>query len=271
MSINGILATGMMFVIISGGIDLSVGSIVALSGVVAASFAHPGEYPLIVPLVLALVVGAIVGLVNGAGVAYGGLPPFIITLGTMTIVRGVALIAANGQPVFNVTKEFEAAAGGFVLERIPNLVVYYVIITLVLAFVLTKTVFGRQVYAVGGNETAARVSGIHVDKIKLAVYTLSGFLAGVAGFLLASRIISGNPTSGQAYELDAIAAVVIGGVSMSGGSGKWYGTVIGALMIAIISNGLDILNVSSHFQLIIKKGLIIIVAVLVDIKGKAKQ
>jgi ribose/xylose/arabinose/galactoside ABC-type transport system permease subunit len=269
-SINGILATGMMFVIISGGIDLSVGSIVALSGVVAASYAHPGEYPLIVPLILALAVGALVGLLNGAGVAYGGLPPFIITLGTMTIVRGVALIAANGQPVFNVTKEFEAAAGGFVLERVPNLVVYYVIITLVLAFVLTKTVFGRQVYAVGGNETAARVSGIHVDKIKLAVYTLSGFLAGVAGFLLASRIISGNPTSGQAYELDAIAAVVIGGVSMSGGSGKWYGTVIGALMIAIISNGLDILNVSSHFQLIIK-GLIIIVAVLVDIKGKAKQ
>jgi ribose/xylose/arabinose/galactoside ABC-type transport system permease subunit len=269
-SINGILATGMMFVIISGGIDLSVGSIVALSGVVAASYAHPGEYPLIVPLILALAVGALVGLLNGAGVAYGGLPPFIITLGTMTIVRGVALIAANGQPVFNVTKEFEAAAGGFVLGRVPNLVVYYVIITLVLAFVLTKTVFGRQVYAVGGNETAARVSGIHVDKIKLAVYTLSGFLAGVAGFLLASRIISGNPTSGQAYELDAIAAVVIGGVSMSGGSGKWYGTVIGALMIAIISNGLDILNVSSHFQLIIK-GLIIIVAVLVDIKGKAKQ
>ncbi len=269
-SINGILATGMMFVIISGGIDLSVGSIVALSGVVAASYAHPGEYPLIVPIILALAVGAIVGLVNGAGVAYGGLPPFIITLGTMTIVRGVALIAANGQPVFNVTKEFEATAGGFVFERIPNLVVYYVVITIVLAFVLTRTVFGRRVYAVGGNETAARVSGISVEKIKLAVYTLSGFLAGIAGFLLASRIISGNPTSGQAYELDAIAAVVIGGVSMSGGSGKWYGTVIGALMIAIISNGLDILNVSSHFQLIIK-GLIIIVAVLVDIKGKGKQ
>ncbi len=269
-SINGILATGMMFVIISGGIDLSVGSIVALSGVVAATYAHPGEYPLIVPIILAVAVGAIVGLVNGAGVAYGGLPPFIITLGTMTIVRGVALIAANGQPVFNVTKEFEAAAGGFVLEKIPNLVIYYVVITLVLAFVLTRTVFGRRVYAVGGNETAARVSGINVDKIKIAVYTLSGFLAGIAGFLLASRIISGNPTSGQAYELDAIAAVVIGGVSMSGGSGKWYGTVIGALMIAIISNGLDILNVSSHFQLIIK-GLIIIVAVLVDIKGKGKQ
>jgi ribose/xylose/arabinose/galactoside ABC-type transport system permease subunit len=269
-SINGILATGMMFVIISGGIDLSVGSIVALSGVVAATFAHPGQYPLVVPIILAVSVGAIVGLINGAGVAYGGLPPFIITLGTMTIVRGVALIAANGQPVFNVTKEFEATAGGFVFNNIPNLVVYYVVITLVLAFILTRTVFGRRVYAVGGNETAAKVSGINVEKIKLAVYTLSGFLAGIAGFLLASRIISGNPTSGQAYELDAIAAVVIGGVSMSGGSGKWYGTVIGALMIAIISNGLDILNVSSHFQLIIK-GLIIIVAVLVDIKGKGKQ
>jgi ribose/xylose/arabinose/galactoside ABC-type transport system permease subunit len=269
-SINGILATGMMFVIISGGIDLSVGSIVALSGVMAAHFAHPGEYPLIVPIVIALGVGAIVGLLNGLGVAYGSIPPFIVTLGTMTIVRGVALIAANGQPVFGVTKQFEALAGGFVFNSIPNLVVYFVVVTIVLAFVLTRTVFGRRVYAIGGNETAAQVSGIHVERIKLAVYTLCGFLAGLAGILLASRIISGNPTSGQAYELDAIAAVIIGGVSMTGGAGKWYGTVIGALLMAVISNGLDILNVSSHFQLVIK-GLIIIIAVLVDIKGKAKQ
>lgn len=268
-SINGILATGMMYVIISGGIDLSVGSIVALSGVIAASFAHPGEYPLIVPIVLAIVTGALVGFLNGVGVAYGNIPPFIVTLGTMTIVRGIALIAANGQPVFNVTKEFERLAGGFVFGVIPNLVVYFIIITLILAFILTRTVFGRRVYAIGGNETAAKVSGINVERIKVAVYTLCGFLAGIAGILLASRIISGNPTSGQAYELDAIAAVIIGGVSMSGGAGKWYGTVIGALLIAVISNGLDILNVSSHFQLIIK-GLIIIVAVLFDIKGKRK-
>lgn len=269
-SINGILAAGMMFVIISGGIDLSVGSIVALSGVMAAHFAHPGEYPLIVPIIIAMSVGALVGLVNGVGVAYGNIPPFIVTLGTMTIVRGIALIAANGQPVFGVTKAFEALAGGFIFNSIPNLVVYFVVITLILAFILTKTVFGRRVYAIGGNETAARVSGINVERIKLAVYTLCGFLAGIAGILLASRIISGNPTSGQAYELDAIAAVIIGGVSMSGGAGKWYGTVIGALLMAVISNGLDILNVSSHFQLVIK-GLIIIVAVLIDIKGKAKQ
>ncbi len=269
-SINGILATGMMFVIISGGIDLSVGSIVALTGVIAASFAHPGEYPLIVPIVLSVVIGAAVGLLNGVSVAYGNIPPFIVTLGTMTIVRGVALIAAKGQPVFDVTKLFEGIAGGFVFNTIPHLVVYFIVITLVCAFIITRTVFGRRVYAVGGNETAARVSGINVDWIKIAVYTLSGFLAGIAGLLLASRLVSGNPTAGQAYELDAIAAVIIGGVSMAGGAGKWYGTVIGALLIAVIGNGLDILNVSSHFQLIIK-GSIIIIAVLLDMKGKGKQ
>lgn len=269
-SINGILAMGMMFVIISGGIDLSVGSIVALAGVVAATFAHPGEYPLIVPIVLAAVIGALVGLFNGVSVAYGNIPPFIVTLGTMTIVRGMALIAANGQPVFNVTKSFEGIAGGFVFDMIPHLVVYFVVIAGICAFIITRTVFGRRVYAIGGNETAAKVSGINVNRIKVAVYTLSGFLAGLSGLLLASRLISGNPTSGQSYELDAIAAVIIGGVSMSGGAGKWYGTIIGALLIAVIGNGLDILNVSSHFQLIIK-GSIIIVAVLLDMKGKGKN
>ena len=269
-SINGILAMGMMFVIISGGIDLSVGSIVALTGVVAASFAHPGQYPLIVAIILSGVIGSIVGLVNGASVAFGNIPPFIVTLGTMTIVRGLALIAANGQPVFGVTKEFEAISGGFIFNTVPHLVLYFVIVTLISAFVITRTVFGRRVYAIGGNETAASVSGINVNKVKLAVYTLSGFLAGMAGLLLASRLISGNPTSGQSYELDAIAAVIIGGVSMSGGAGKWYGVVIGALLIAVIGNGLDILNVSSHFQLLIK-GSIIIFAVLLDMKSKGKM
>jgi ribose/xylose/arabinose/galactoside ABC-type transport system permease subunit len=269
-SINGILAMGMMFVIISGGIDLSVGSIVALAGVIAASFAHPGEFPLIVPIVLAASTGLLAGVLNGVGVAYGNIPPFIVTLGSMTIIRGLALIASNGQPVFNVTKVFENLAGGFVLNTIPHLVVYFVIVTIISAFLLTKTVFGRRVYAVGGNEVAAKVSGINVSKIKIAVYSISGFLAGIAGALLASRIVSGNPTAGQAYELDAIAAVIIGGVSMSGGAGKWYGTVIGALLIAVIGNGLDILNVSSHFQLLIK-GSIIIIAVLLDMKGKGKE
>ena len=268
-SINGVLAVGMMLVIISGGIDLSIGSIVALAGVIAASLAHPGEHSLALAVAAPVAAGAVVGALNGASVAYGGIPPFIVTLASMTIVRGLALIAAHGMPVFNVTKAFEALAGGFVANTVPDLVIYFAVVTAVGAFVLGKTVFGRRIYAVGGNEVAAAVSGIDVHAVKIGVYTISGALAGFAGLVLASRTISGNPTSGQAYEMDAIAAVIIGGVSMSGGVGKWYGTVIGALFIAVIGNGLDILNVSSYYQLIIK-GLIIYFAVLFDIKGKRR-
>jgi len=269
-SINGVLAMGMTFVIISGGIDLSVGSIVALAGVIAASLAHPGEYPLAVSLVVPVVAGALVGAVNGASVAYGGIPPFIATLASMTAVRGLALILAHGAPVFGVSRSFELVATGFIAETLPNLVAYFLVVTAACAFLLGKTVFGRRVYAVGGNEVAAAVSGIDVATIKIGVYTLSGALAGLGGLLLASRTISGNPTAGVAYELDAIAAVIIGGVSMSGGVGTWYGTIIGALFIAVIGNGLDILNVSSHYQLIIK-GMIIFFAVLFDIKGKGRR
>ncbi len=268
-SINGILATGMMFVIISDGIDLSVGSTVALAGVIAATYAHPGEYPLVVPIALSMLVGLAAGIANGLIVAFGSIPPFIVTLGSMTIIRGLALIASNGQPVFNVTKSFENIAGGFVLQYIPHLVIFFLSVTAISAFILTRTVFGRRVYAVGGNEATAKVSGINVHAIKIGVIPFP-VLAGLSGLLLASRIVSGNPTAGQSSELDAIAAAVIGGVSMSGGAGKWYGTVIGALIIAVIGNGLDILNVSSHFQLIIK-GTIIIVAVLLDVKGKGNQ
>ncbi|MDC7225939.1 MAG: ABC transporter permease [Spirochaetales bacterium] len=268
-SINGILAMGMMFVIISGGIDLSVGSIVALTGVVAASFAHPGEYPLIVPIILALVIGLFIGWFNGVGIAYGNIPPFIVTLGTMTMIRGVALIVSKGAPVFGVTDAFENIAGAFLFDTIPLLVVYFIVITIVSAYILTKAVFGRRVYAIGGNEISAAFSGIKVEKIRIMVYMISGLFAGFAGLLLASRTVSGIPTAGQSYELDAIAAVIIGGVSMSGGSGRWYGTVIGALLIAVIGNGLDILNVSSHYQLVIK-GAIIIVAVLLDVKSKER-
>ena len=269
-SINGVLAMGMMFVIISGGIDLSIGSIVALSGVIAASLAHPGEHPLALAVAAPIAVGGLVGALNGVSVAFGGIPPFIVTLASMTIVRGLALITAHGMPVFNVTKSFEALAGSFVAGTVPYLVIYFAVVTAACAFLLSKTVFGRRVYAVGGNEVAAAVSGIDVKAVKIGVYTLSGLLAGFAGLILASRTISGNPTAGQAYEMDAIAAVIIGGVSMSGGVGKWYGTVIGALFIAVIGNGLDILNVSSHYQLIIK-GLIIFFAVLFDIKGKGRR
>ncbi len=271
-SINGILAVGMTFVIIAGGIDLSVGSILAVAGVVAAMFAHPGEYHLAVPILLALGVGLVLGIINGTIVAVGKIPPFIVTLGMMTMARGLALILSGGSPIYNLSKDFEALAGGFfppgqAAYRIPILAVYFLVTVLFGAFLLTKTVFGRHVYAVGGNEMSARVSGLSVGGVKVAVYAISGLLAGLAGLLLASRIVSGNPNSGSGYELDAIAAVTIGGVSMSGGSGRWYGAVVGTLFIAVMGNGLDLLGMQSHLQLIIK-GAIIILAVLYDRHAK---
>jgi len=268
-SINGILSCGMMFVIISGGIDLSAGSTIALSGVVAAYCAQVQGLPVIVPVLAAIAVGAIVGAVNGFGVAYAGLPPFIITLATMTAIRGLALIVSGGSPVYGLTKKFEELTNTFI-SGFPVLAVYFIIIVLISGFILTKTVFGRRIYAIGGSELTAKVSGINVKRMKLLVYTICGSLAGIAGLLVASRTVQGSPTAGDGYEMDAIAAVVIGGISMSGGYGKWYGTIVGALLLAVISNGLDILGVSSNYQKIIK-GVIIAAAVYTDLRGKAKQ
>ena len=266
-SINGVLACGMMFVIIAGGIDLSAGSVVALSGVVAAYLAQMQGIPIFVPILGALGTGALIGLVNGFGAAYAELPPFIITLATMSIVRGAALILSGGSPVFGLQEQFEGIAGFSIANVIPILVLYFLLIAVFSGFILNKTVFGRHVYAIGGNSITAKVSGINVKSMLLRVYIICGVFSGIAGLLIASRTMQGSPTVGVGYEMDAIAAVVIGGVSMSGGSGKWYGTIIGALLLALISNGLDILGVSSNFQQIIK-GIIIAVAVYLDLRGK---
>ena len=266
-SINGVLACGMMFVIIAGGIDLSAGSVVALSGVVAAYLAQMQGLPIFVPILGALGTGALIGLVNGFGAAYAELPPFIITLATMSIVRGAALILSGGSPVFGLQEQFEGIAGISIANVIPILVLYFLLIAVFSGFILNKTVFGRHVYAIGGNSITAKVSGINVKSMLLWVYIICGVFSGIAGLLIASRTMQGSPTVGVGYEMDAIAAVVIGGVSMSGGSGKWYGTIIGALLLALISNGLDILGVSSNFQQIIK-GIIIAVAVYLDLRGK---
>lgn len=266
-SINGVLACGMMFVIIAGGIDLSAGSVVALSGVVAAYLAQMQGIPIILPILGALGTGALIGLINGFGAAYAELPPFIITLATMSIVRGAALILSGGSPVFGLQEQFEGIAGISVANVIPILVLYFLLIAVFSGFILNKTVFGRHVYAIGGNSITAKVSGINVKSMLLRVYIICGVFSGIAGLLIASRTMQGSPTVGVGYEMDAIAAVVIGGVSMSGGSGKWYGTIIGALLLALISNGLDILGVSSNFQQIIK-GIIIAVAVYLDLRGK---
>ena len=266
-SINGVLACGMMFVIIAGGIDLSAGSVVALSGVVAAYLAQMQGLPIFASILGALGTGALIGLVNGFGAAYAELPPFIITLATMSIVRGAALILSGGSPVFGLQEQFEGIAGISIANVIPILVLYFLLIAVFSGFILNKTVFGRHVYAIGGNSITAKVSGINVKSMLLRADIICGVFSGIAGLLIASRTMQGSPTVGVGYEMDAIAAVVIGGVSMSGGSGKWYGTIIGALLLALISNGLDILGVSSNFQQIIK-GIIIAVAVYLDLRGK---
>jgi ribose/xylose/arabinose/galactoside ABC-type transport system permease subunit len=268
-AINGILATGMMCVILTGGFDLSVGAIVGFTGVIAALFAQ-GQYPVFFPMLLAVLSGLAIGLANGVCISFLSIPAFVVTLGTQSIVRGLAFLASGGVPIFGVSKAYENIAGGLLFNFIPYLVIYYILIAALFGFILTKTVYGRRVYVVGGNETAADVSGISVKFIKMSVYGICGLLAGVAGCLLTSRTVSGSPVTGQGYELDAIAAVVIGGISLDGGSGKWYGGIIGAIMLAVLSNGLDILRVPSYYQYLFK-GFIIVAAVFLDVRSKSKQ
>lgn len=267
-SINGILSFGMMFVIIAGGFDMSVGSTVAFAGILAAMMGQ-GQYPLFVPLIVALIAGLAVGIVNGVGVAVGDLPPFIMTLGTMTAVRGLALLISNGKPITGISAGYKAIAASSVFG-VPMLAVFLVIIILICSFILAKTVYGRRVYACGGNLLAARVAGINTTKIRVSTFAIAGLLAGFCGFLMTSRVTIGQPTAAESYEMDAITACVVGGVSMSGGVGKPWGVVIGALLITVITNGLDILGVSSHWQKIVK-GVIIVIAVLIDVKGKSKK
>lgn len=265
VSINGILAIGVTFVIIAGGIDLSLGSVVALTGVVAASFAHPGAYALVVPIALGLLTGVVIGVVNGLSITMGKVAPFIVTLGMMTIARGLALVLSDGRPVTNLSAGFNFIGGGDVL-RVPVPILLFILVIVVSAVILNYTRIGRYVYAVGGNENAARASGIRVNRVKLFAYMMCSGLAALAGIVLASRITTGQPNAGIAYELDAIAAVVIGGTSLLGGRGSIAGTVIGVLIIGVINNGLDLLNVTSYYQQIIK-GVIIVGAVLLDRKN----
>lgn len=269
ISINGILAVGMTIVIISGGIDLSVGSIVALSGVCASFLAvNDNSLPLIVPIIVALAVGTLVGLLNGIGIAYGRFQPFIMTLAMMISVRGIALVMTGGMPVFNLKDSFNSISNSSIFG-IPKLVYFIVACMFIGQFILRKTVFGKWVYSIGGNEVAARFSGINVKRVKLLCYTLSGLLAGLCGLLMASRITSGNGNSAQSYELNAIAAAAIGGTSMSGGIGNIFGTIVGALIIGVIQNGLDILGVSPFYQQVLQ-GAIIILAVFLDSRSKSK-
>jgi len=265
-SVNGIMAVGMTFVVITGGIDLSVGSVLALSGTIAASFAHPDAHHLAVPVLVGVAAGLASGTVNGILIAKGRLAPFIVTLGMMTVARGTALVYTEGRPVINLSDSYNEIGGGF-MGGIPFSAIIFLAVVLLGAFILHFTRFGRYVYAVGGNELAAKVSGISTDGVLIGVYALTGALAGIAAIVLSSRVMSASPATGAGYELDAIAAVVIGGTSLSGGVGSVGGTIVGVLIIGVMNNGLDLLNVSSYWQQIIK-GMIIVLAVLLDKKSK---
>jgi inositol transport system permease protein len=273
MSVVGLISLGVTGCIVSAGIDLSSGSVVGLTAVVAATLAqdpqfatpfYPGlNVPVIVPILAACAVGALVGLINGTLVARTGIPPFIATLGTLTAIRGLALLYTGGRPISDLTDAYNFIGQGDVLG-LPVPIIILVVMAVVTHILYSHTKFGKYIYAIGGNEHAARVSGINSAKYKMLIYVYAGFLAGLAGLVVSSRIGSGQPGLGQGYELDAIAAAVIGGASLSaGGIGTVAGTIVGALIIGVLNNILDLLNVSAYFQQIIK-GCIIVGAVIID-------
>ncbi|MCM3177241.1 ABC transporter permease subunit [Cytobacillus horneckiae] len=268
VSINALIAFGMTFVILTGGIDLSVGSILALASALTAGMLASGMDPILAVL-LGLLAGAAMGLFNGLIIAKGKVAPFIATLATMTIFRGLTLVYTEGRPITGLSDavSFQMLGKGYFLG-IPFPVITMLIAYLILYFLLKKTTFGRGVYAIGGNEEASRLSGLKVDRLKMGVYSLSGLLAALAGITLMSRLDSAQPTAGTSYELDAIAAVVLGGTSLSGGRGWIFGTLIGALIIGVLNNGLNLLNVSSFYQQVVKGGVILL-AVLIDRKKAA--
>ncbi|MBL3643031.1 ribose ABC transporter permease [Peribacillus frigoritolerans] len=264
-SINALIAFGMTFIILTGGIDLSVGSILALSSALMAGMMVSGLDPILAILV-GILLGAIMGVINGILVSKGKMAPFIVTLATMTIFRGLTLVYTDGKPITGIGDSvmFQMLGRGYFLG-VPVPAVVMIIAFLILWFLLHKTSFGRKTYAIGGNERASRISGIKVDRVKVAIYGLAGTMAAIAGAILTSRLNSAQPTAGQSYEMDAIAAVVLGGTSLSGGKGRLFGTLVGVLIIGTLNNGMNLLGVSSFYQQVVK-GAVILIAVLLDRK-----
>ena len=262
VAVNAILATGMTFVIISAGIDLSVGSVLALSGCVMAIALNAGVgiFP---GILLAVGVGSLCGLANGFMTGFLRVPPFIATLGMMSVARGLALVVTGGYPIFELPEGFSYLGTGYLWDVLPVSLLFTFLVLVAAHFVLTRMKLGRYVYVIGGNEEAAVLSGVNVRATKMLIYTICGFLAGLASVVFVSRLNSAQPTAGIAYELDAIAATVIGGTSLFGGVGSIGGTVIGALIMGVLRNGLNLLNVSSFWQQVVI-GVVIITAVYVD-------
>ncbi|MEZ8081697.1 ribose ABC transporter permease [Enterovibrio norvegicus] len=268
-SINAIIAVGMTLVILTAGIDLSVGSVLALCGAFAASLIAM-EVPVLIAVPTALFAGAVLGAISGIIIAKGKVQAFIATLVTMTLLRGVTMVYTEGRPIstgFTDTADAFAWFGTGYALGIPVPVWLMVIVFAAVWYLLNHTRFGRYIYALGGNESATRLSGIDVDKVKIGAYAICGLLAALAGIIVTSRLSSAQPTAGMGYELDAIAAVVLGGTSLMGGKGRIMGTLIGALIIGFLNNALNLLDVSSYYQMI-AKAVVILLAVMVDNKNK---
>jgi inositol transport system permease protein len=270
VSVNAILAFGVTFVIIAGGIDLSLGSLVAVCGVVVALLSQNNEYALWLAIFGTLLAGIALGALNGIIVVLTKVPPFIVTLGTMTIGRGVALILSKGRPISDLNESLNFLGNGDLLG-VPIPIIFLVLSFATCHILLTKTIFGRYVKAIGGNEMASFVAGVRVNRIKLYVYMISGLFAALAGILLTARINTGQPNAGLGFELDAIAAVIIGGTSTRGGKGTITGTLLGVLFIGVINNGLDLINVSAYWQQVIMGGIIILAVVLDGLYQKLKM
>ena len=268
-SVNAVIAVGMTFVILTSGIDLSVGSVLALTGALAATLVGM-DLNLMVVVTVTLAAGALLGCLSGLIIAKGKVQPFIATLATMTLLRGVTMVYTDGRPISTfgseVSDAFSTIGTGYYLG-IPAPVYWMALVFVAAWYVLNHTRLGRYIYALGGNESATRLSGINVDRIKLAVYAISGALSALAALIVTSRLASAQPTAGTSYELDAIAAVVLGGTSLTGGKGRITGTLVGVLIIGILNNALNLLNVSSYYQLI-AKALVILLAVLVDTRSR---
>ncbi|SAK46246.1 inner-membrane translocator [Caballeronia hypogeia] len=278
VALNAFLAIGMTFVIVAGGIDLSVGSIVGLSGMVAGGLILNGipigeEYTLYLSVpevvVVALLTGVAVGAINGLLITRLNVAPFIATLGTLYIARGAALLSSNGETFPNLTGNPDYGTTGFPviggasIAGIPLTIWLLVLVGLAAAYIAGRTPLGRQIYAVGSNERAAQLSGVRVNRVKMFVYMFSGFCAAIVGLIISSELVASHPMSGETFELNAIAAAVLGGTSMSGGRGKIGGTIIGAFVIGILSDGLVMMGVSAFWQTVIK-GVVIVAAVVVD-------
>lgn len=260
-AVIGIVALGSTFVIITSGIDLSVGAIVAFSGVMMG-FAMQAGMPTFVSILIGLLSGVALGVAIGLFITKAKLPPFIVTLGFMMMVRGLVLALTNGMPISGLNDGFDKLAAGTIL-KIPYPVIFLVVLAVVLGFVLKNTKIGKYVYAIGSNEDASKLSGVNVDRVKLFVYGLSGLMCAISGIILASRLISAQPTEGMGYEMDAIAAVVIGGASLAGGTGTIFGTMLGAFIMTVLKNGLTMLNVSGMWQQV-AVGAVVLGAVYID-------